>query len=780
MRSELSRLDIQQTRLQQRALRDEIIEVEASTPGGPQKQPLLREYLRIILSRFWLALGIFVISVAVSIVYLSTRTKMYQATRTVLIQPSSPRLTEITPVYDERGFGLGSTESFLNTQYKLMVSRPVLEATFNDPQLGLASLPQFQTADPLKAFAKYFKVSPVELTRLVNVSFTWSEPVLAARVVNKLVDYYIEDYRHRSLGVTRAGLETLVDQARKLRPAADEATRNKYKFMKEHNLASLEKDQDVTSQRLKDISQILTRLGSERIQWESRMYSIQDVLKREGSAEWLPEVVNSDTMRALKLSLIKSQQQHADLLGRLGPNHAAVITAAQKIETIQEKMAAEARAILAAATAQYDRILRQEKEHREKLAAENKKVIEFSGIKMEYEQICKEAESKNADAEGVEKRIKEIELSLATGSKEDSIFPLGEAHPPAKPYSPRKRAYIFMGGFIGLILAVGTCFLLDYLDTTIRTREDVEQLLGLPVLGYVPSLESETRGSRVVGQTNRRRDFLAVDEPHSILAESFRSIRTALSLSGNGQRGTTLIAVTSASPKEGKSIVSINLALALARSGKKVLVVDADMRKPRLHKSFQTNPHPGLSNLLAGQRDVPLALAIRATDVANLSLLPSGPIPPNPAELLDSPMFGQLIGSLPADLDYVIFDTPPAGNVTDAVIVAAHMHRTILVVRSFQTQKNVLSRVAQMLQMAQGPSRSVILNNADVPRGAYGYYDNYYYYQSRYYYYGEGNERRRKRKKKTRTGKHHSGPSAKSASKEESVVSAAEPVGSQA
>ena len=775
MRSELSRLNIQQTRLQQRALRDEIIEVEATTPAGPQKQPLLREYLRIILSRFWLALGIFVIAVAVSVVHLSTRTKMYQATRTVLIQPVAPRLTEITPVYDERGFGIGSTETFMNTQYKLLVSRPVLEATFNDPQLGLASLPQFQTADPIKDFAKYFEVSPVELTRLVNVSFAWSEPVLAARVVNKLVDYYIEDYRHRRLGVTRAGLETLVDQARKLRPAADQAVRSKHEFMKEHNLASLEKDQDVTSQTLKDTSQILTKLNSERIQWESRMYSIQDVLAREGSAEWLPEVVNSQTMRELKLSLIKSQQEHADLLGRLGTNHDAVITAAKKIETIQEKMTSEARAILAASKAEYNRIVRQEKEHRQKLAAENIKVIEFSRTKMEYDQICKEAEDKNADAEQVEKRIKEVELSLATGSKEDNIFPLGEARPPTMHCSPRKRAHIFMGGLIGLVLAIGTCFLLDYLDTTIRTREDVEQLLGWSVLGYVPSLDTEIRGSRTKGHTNRSLDLLAIDEPHSILAESFRSIRTALSLSGNGQRGTTLIAVTSASPREGKSIVSINLAMALARSGKKVLLIDADMRKPRLHKTFQINPHPGLSNLLAGQREVPLSLAIRATDIANLSFLPSGPIPPNPAELLDSPMFGQLVGSLPADLDYVIFDTPPAGNVTDAVILATRVHRTILVVRSFQTQKNVLSRTAQMLQMAHGAAGSVILNNADVPRGAYGYYDSYYYYQSRYYYYGEGDQRRRKRKK-SKTSKRHSAPAQESA---ESTVSTQEPVAAE-
>ena len=342
--------------------------------------------------------------------------------------------------------------------------------------------------------------------------------------------------------------------------------------------------------------------------------------------------------------------------------------------------------------------------------------------------------------------------------------------------SPRKKAYLFMGGLIGLVLAVGGCFLLDYLDTTVRTREDVEQLLGLPVLGYVPTLAAEARGRQSNGQTNRGRDFLAIEEPHSILAESFRSIRTALSLSGNGQRGTVLIAVTSPSPQEGKSIVSINLALALARAGKKVLLVDADMRKPRLHKTFEINPHPGLSNLLAGQRDVRLDLAVRATDVANLSLLPSGPIPPNPAELLDSPMLGQLLGSLPPELDYVIFDTPPAGNVTDAVILSARVHRTILVVRSFRTQKNVLNRTAQMLQLAHGAAKSVILNNADVPRGAYGYYDSYYYYQSRYYYYGEGKEKKRRRKEKKSRTKHV----AESATKPEEVrVSAAEKVGAE-
>ncbi len=751
MRTELNRRNVEQMRLASRALRGEIIEVDTNNPGLSDKPPLLTEYLCIVLSRRWLALAIVVVCLLSSAILLATRTPMYRASRRVLIRPMMPHiLPSIERVYED-GVRSGSMESFLNTQYKLLLSPRVLENTLADPALGLSERAQFQQQDRLEEFAKYFEISPVRLTWLVDVSFTWPDPQKAAQVVNALVDNYIEDHNHRRLGVTRPGLDALRLEAKKLKPAADKAMRAKHEFMKNHNMASLDQDKNIKIQQYSDISRKVTELGSERSRLESRMESIQSALKHEGASAYLPELVNNETTRQLKLSLIKRQEEYSDLLSRLGLSHDAVITIVNRIKTIEEKMRAEARAILAAAQAELDRIVQQEKDHKEKLNILDAEMIEYSGMKWQYDLLCEEAKTKSEMANEVEKRVREIELSLATGSSEKNIFPLGEASVPVKRHSPRKMVYAFAGLFIGLVLAVGACFLLDYLDTTVKTREDVEQLLGLPVLGYMPALEGGTRQGKELEQTDRSRDFMALDEPHSAVAESFRSIRTSLSLSGNGQEGTKLIAVTSASPKEGKSIVTINLALALARAGKKVLLMDADMRKPRQHKAFQMNPQPGLSNLLAGHSDVPLALAIRPTQIANLSLLPSGPIPPNPAELLGSPLFGELLSSLPADLDYVILDTPPAANVTDAVIISERVHRTILVVRCFRVEKHLLRRTAELLQMVQGSAESVIINNVDMPRGVYGYYDSYYYQQYRYYYYGDGESRRRKKKQKRRS-----------------------------
>ena len=751
MRSELSRQEVEQRRIEQRSYRGDIIDVDASCTGPTERQPILTEYLRTVLSRRWLALAIFLLCIAASVILLATRTPMYRATRRVLIQPGRPQtLPGIEQVYEEIGMIGGSTESSLNTQYKLLLGPDVLEGTLDDQTLNLAALPEFQKQNRLKVFASFFEISPVRQTYLVDVSFIWPDPEEGAKIVNKLVEHYIKDHNHRRLGVTQASLDTLKQEMKKLRPEADEALLRRQAFMKERNMASLQEDQSIKSNQYRDIMHKVSELRSERSRLESRMESIKKAMTEEGAAEYLPEVVNNDTMRELKMSLMARQEKHSDLLSRLGTKHDAVITAAARIKAIEKKMRGEARAILAAAQAELDRMVYQELDHRSQREILNKEMIKYAEIKANYDQLCEDAENKKEIAERVVKRIREIELSLATGDKEKNIFPLGEASIPIKASSPQKKAYLFMGAFIGLILAVGSCFLLDYLDTTVKTREDVEQLLGLPVLGYVPALDGVGKAEQDFGQTNRARDFMAIDEPHSILAESFRSIRTSLSLSSSGNEGTTLMAVTSASPKAGKSIVSINLALALARAGKKVLLVDADMRKPRHHKTFEINPNPGLSNLLAGHKDVPLELAIRATDVANLSLLPSGPIPPNPAELLDSPMFAELLNSFPDELDYVIFDTPPVANVTDAVILSARMHRVIMVVRSFRTQKNMLRRTAQTLQMAHGAAKAVILNNADLPRGTYAYYDNYYYQQYQYYY-DEGQDKRRRKKKVKRS-----------------------------
>ncbi|UCD57683.1 MAG: polysaccharide biosynthesis tyrosine autokinase, partial [Candidatus Hydrogenedentota bacterium] len=346
-------------------------------------------------------------------------------------------------------------------------------------------------------------------------------------------------------------------------------------------------------------------------------------------------------------------------------------------------------------------------------------------LKDEYDALSK---TYNA----VTKRIEEIEIATAAGSKGDNIFIITHARIPTKPIIPRKGLSIALAAFIGLALGIGLCFFVEYFDTTVKTKEDAESVTGVPVIGYVPEISNDGIAKAGNGPTTPLELHL-LEDPRSGVAEAFRSIRTALTFSGmNGSLKHFLI--TSATRGEGKTLTSVNVAIVTAQAGKKVLLVDADMRKPTLHKIFRVVPSPGLSNLLAGEGAANLQDAVQPVEgVDNLSLLPCGPMPPNPAELLGGKSMRELLGVIATEFDVAVFDTPPFVSVTDAAVLSQYVNNVVLVVRSFSTQRETLLRASDIIRETKSKVLGVVLNNVDVPRGSY---HNYYYG----YCYGYGDD----------------------------------------
>jgi capsular exopolysaccharide synthesis family protein len=281
----------------------------------------------------------------------------------------------------------------------------------------------------------------------------------------------------------------------------------------------------------------------------------------------------------------------------------------------------------------------------------------------------------------------------------------------------------------------------EYLDTTIKTREDVEKLLQVPVMGYVPPIP-EPSGN---GHDETPVEFTALNKPHSTVAEAFRSIRTALTFSDAG-RGLKTLLMTSSIPSEGKTLVSINLAMALAKTGKRVLIVDGDMRKPRLTRILNPASRHGLSSLLINAPDVTLETAVMDMGIENLYALPSGPIPPNPAELLGSERLGELIEEMGRHYDHILFDTPPVVHATDAAVLCQRVQGALLVVRAFSTQRDLVVRAKDIIHGARGRLVGTILNSVDMPDSGHYGYGAYYYYGK---YYGDAGTGIKARKKKT-------------------------------
>lgn len=721
-----------------------VTETEERDGGAPHgREPHLRDYLRILYTRRWVLISTLALCLLLTLLVVLVQTPIYCPTCQLLLQPTQSRVVDIKQVYDPT-FGAEAggqlRREFLETHYLLILSKPNLEKTFFE--MGFDKMPEFRGRDPLTKFGKLFSVKGARNSYIAEVSFQWKDPRLATQTLTFLIEQYTRSCRARALGVTEGGLESLRLKGEELRPKVEAKSVELQEFMAQHNMVSLEQSQDIITDRLKELSRSLTIAETQRIQAESRLAGIKAALAGEQTTIDLPEIMDSQTIRDIKLEYIQRMLQFQDLTDGLGPNHPAVKSARVQMTTISQKLDMEVHSVLRSVEAQVERARAQENELRAALTLQEKEVMEFNKVAAEYRLLKDSHATLSRAHNSVSQRIEEIEIAMAAGSREDGLFVVAPAQEPTQPIKPRKARSMLLAMVVGLLLGIGLCFFLDYLDTSIKTKEEVETLLAAPVLGFVPSFRDGE--ARPADGAPVNMDLLALEKPRSPIAEAFRSVRTSLSFTRLGS-GCQQFAVTSALPSEGKTLVSTNVAIALAQTGKRVLLVDADMRRPRVHKVFRVDATIGLSNLLAGQEGASIEAAVKSTQVPNLSILPSGPIPPNPAELLGSTQMAGLVQRLGERFDCVVYDTPPAVSVTDSAVLARTISGVLLVVRTFTTDRSVVGHARELLDTAGARLIGVILNGVDMPHGGYPYY-GYYYYSNSYYGDGEGRKGARRSK----------------------------------
>lgn len=717
-----------------------------------ERQPHLKDYFRVVMARRWILISTFTIVVLAALVWVLLQTPIYEAEATILIEPEGTKFTEFEEAYDPTMTQTGghmARQEFYETQHELLTSRNVLEKTFEQFNFD-EERPYSEMVDPIESFGEKFSVSPVRGTRLARVVFQSPDPEMAARVVDYHVEQYLEEYERRTLGVTTGGLQELKEKAEELRPELERKGEELQEFMVEHNMVSMDEAQNLMMSRLMDINERLGDTRQEKIRVQSIVDDVESALEHERSLEDMPEVIDSETIRNLKLEYVRTRQQLEALEGKFGESHPEITSSWAELQTIGERLRQEMSSILATKEAELKRLKAQEKELQRQFNEQQERVLEFNEWAVQYEFMQDDYDSLRKTYRAITERIDEIEVSLAAGSQSNNIFVTAHPEIPQNPAKPQKRLVMLLAVMFGLALGTGLCFFVDYLDTTVKSKEDVARLTDAPVLGYVPAVYTGRESKRPV-------ELSSLDNPRGPLAESFRSIRTALSFADRDEELERCV-VTSALPQEGKTMVSVNLAITLALSGRKVLMVDADMRKPRLHKIFGVDATNGVSNLLAGNTEASLTDLARPTDdVENLSLLPCGPTPPNPSELLAGSAIDNLCERAAESYDAIIFDTPPVVNVTDAAALSQHTDGALLVMRTFSTQEDFARRAVERFDKAGSRIRGVILNTVDVPRGGYYGYDPYYkYYQSSYYYYygedSDGKGVRRRRRSQTTGG----------------------------
>ena len=704
----------------------------------------LQAYWRTLVRRRWLIIPFFLAVVLVTGIITLRQTRIYDATCTIIIDLSAPKVLDkdsVQEVVESGSGGYWYSKEFYETQYKVLTSRTVAQRVVDKLQLGQnlkfldldevedpADLERRKAkADPVAILLKNLKLQPVKDSRIVRLTYEDADPQFAAQVANTMAESYIAENLSVKTVTTQNASEWLETQLADLEKKLDLSGKALFDFKKSHDIvaASWEDRQSMVTQRLTQINDALTRAKVRRAELQARNDAIQAVaasLDRAGAeVEALQPVATSVAIGQIKLRYLETRAECADLRSRYGEDHPRLQACEKKLAETRQGMRDEIKTALNAARQEFQETQKTERNLLALLTETKSDAFGLNQYERDYLELKRSYDNNQRLYELVLKRLKDTGVSGML--QVSNVRILDRARPAIKPVRPDLLRNLALAILIGLLGGVGLAFAAEALDTTITSQQQVEERLGLTFLGIIPSIEKAKDGSA--------QDLMVHTQPKSAVAECLRAVRTNL-LFMSPEKPLKTIMVTSPGPQEGKTTTATSLAITMAASGNRVLLVDADMRRPRLHRVFSLPNQSGLSSLILGEGT--LSTLCQATAVENLFVLPCGPVPPNPAELLHTAAFQRLLGEMAGRFDRVIIDSPPIGVVADAVVMGTHVDGTLIVLKAGQTSREVARQAVRQLSDVKAPLFGAVLNDLDLTDQKYGQYAYYYRYG---YYYGE-------------------------------------------
>ena len=552
-------------------------------------------------------------------------------------------------------------------------------------------------------------VTPIKESRIVSIQFASPNPEFAALIANTTTKAYVETTLDMKMESTRRTLAWMTKKAEQERLKLDKTEQKIQAYMRSNELVTLENRITVLPQKLSEISTQLVRAQNKREKIEALYRKVKRVAKDPVAAESVLGMTHGNTLQILRDQILKAEQHIRELSSKFGAKHPTMIKAKGDLDILRQKKAGEVGRLIGAVKNEFELAVSDENNLRKQL---NDSKIEAQNLNEKFIQYSVYKREMDTNRQMYDSLLLKMKEQSITGETQPiNLWIVERASIPLKPFKPKTKVNLLLGLIVGLFGGVGLAFFVEYLDKSIKYPEETEKALGVPVLGMIP-LYKEKKGNI---------DTLMLDQPRSAIAESFRALRTSVMLSSSGQPPRKIL-VTSGGPGAGKSTTSINLAMAIAQSGKKVLLIDADLRKPRLHKIFGIEPEDGLSSYLAGWTK---SATLIHTTVENLALLPAGTIPPNPSELLGSEGMRELIDNMSEHVDFIICDSPPLQPVVDARILSQLFDGTVLVVKGKHTTYELARRSLKQLQDANAPIIGVLINALELKKNDY-YYKNYY------------------------------------------------------
>jgi capsular exopolysaccharide synthesis family protein len=563
---------------------------------------------------------------------------------------------------------------------------------------------------------------------MVEVTFDSTDPQLAARVANALVNNYSEYNFHQKYDATRQASGFMEQQLDELKAKVEKSQQAMVDYERQNVIVNIGDKQSVVEQRLGALSQDLTSAQSDRMQKQS----LYDMARSNESQ--VAVIAQNELLQRLDEKYADLRGQYVDALGQYGPNFPKVVRLRDQVNEIQSMIERERKRVVARIRNDYMAALGREKLLSGAVAQEKAEVGKLSQLLIQHNILKREFDTNEQLYESLLQHLKDATVSA--GLRATNIHLVDPALIPTAPVRPRIIYNIAIGLMVGLILGVTLAFLQESLDTSVKSAEDVERLIAAPALAVIPLARSSWR--RMGGDRSQAQDggveSIVLRHPTSSLAESYRTLRTAILLS-TAPRPPQALLLTSAQPREGKSCTSLNLAMGLAQRGVPVVIVDADLRRPSIGKGLGFSENgAGLSSLLSGAHSLDEVLR-QYEPLPNLWVLPAGPQPPNPADLLASPTMEKVLQELRGRFEHVVLDSAPLLLVTDATILSRLVDGVVLVVESGVTARRALVRAHKILESAGGRILGTVVNKWDArSEGYYGYYGSYYrgYYRSYY------------------------------------------------
>jgi len=708
---------------------------------------VLFRYRRIVLS-------VFVLTTAAMMIQGYSNIQLYQARAQLQIEDE--RSTAVPGINSAEYTYYEDPEPYYNTQYRILKGRDLTRRVIK--RLKLETVPEFNGTAPrpptpismirnledrvkrliwpapagpieepkvdesadestlVSAFISRVGVEPIRGSRLVDVTFFSTDPKFAALATNTLVEEYVDQNLAIKLEASQGMLAWLTTELAKQAHTVKESEQALATYRDKQNAMSLDEKQNIVTQRLNQLNDALIRARTSKVQKES-LYSQVKSMAGGTSPDAIPAIAMNAQVQALKGKQAELLREKSRLEDRYGAKHPDVQANLIQIQDTQRQLDLETSRALQSIRNDYETAVLEERTLSQNLEAAKADAQDLARKSVGYNVMEREANSNRQVYESLLQREKELHVS--SNSRQNNVRIVDRAEVPKGPMSASGRRTWLMSTMVGLVLAIGVAFGLDYMNDTIKTPEDVTRRLKLPFLGLVPSVRGKQHP--LLASSNVPHDF----------GEAFRSLRTSIMSKYPGE-GTKIMTVTSAQPLEGKTTVAANIAMALAYGGARVLIVDADMRRPGLHRPLRLTNERGLSQVLVGQarvRDV-----IQRTVDPNLLAITAGHPPPNPSELLASERMKTLLTNLAhGPFDWIIIDTPPVLAVTDAVILAPMVSGVTFVIGAEMTRRRLAERAVETIMQSHPNFAAVVLNRVDFQRNKY-YYSRYYGSQYKNYY----------------------------------------------